>query len=112
MILATRKRASGVAQTLQGLAEAVAASVAAQRQIEADRAKPRETVRLVMVIGLVSIPVMLMSGDYLKPYGTPVGQLLLGVYLVGFGAAIWWMKKLALTPGRSPAFSPGGRCGR
>ncbi len=50
LILGSRRRGAGLASVLDGLAESVAADVAARRQIEADRAKPRGTARLVTLL--------------------------------------------------------------
>ncbi len=52
LILGARRRGTGLASVLQGLAESVADDVAARRQIEADRAKPRATARNVTLITL------------------------------------------------------------
>ena len=77
LILGARRRGAGLASVLEGLAESVAADVRARRQVEADRAKPRATARWVTLISVSVLVVLALSGDYVEPYGTPLGQVLL-----------------------------------
>ena len=95
LMLAARRRSAGVARVLESLAESVAADVRARREIEADRAKPRSTARWV-TIGTVGLLIYLtFSGDFVEPYGTPLGQVLLALYLCVYVAALVWMKRMA-----------------
>jgi uncharacterized membrane protein len=66
---------------LESLAETVAADVRAQRQVEADRDKPRATVRWVTVITVISLVVLGLNTTYVEPYRSPLGQLLLAILL-------------------------------
>ena len=47
LILSSRRRGAGLAAVLTGLAETVAEDVTARRKVESDRAKPRQTARIV-----------------------------------------------------------------
>ena len=77
LILGARRRGAGLASVLDGLAESVAADVRARREIEADRAKPRATARWVTIITVGVLAVLALSGQYVAPYGSPLGQVLL-----------------------------------
>lgn len=103
LILGSHKRGDGLARVLTGLAESVAEEVKARRQIEADRAKPRSTARTIMVISLVALVGLGLSGQFLVPYGTPLGQVLLAVYLAGYAGCAVWIKRLTAEP-PSPRF--------
>src|SRR3954471_21574850 len=81
LILGARRRGAGLASVLESLAESVAADVRARREIEADRAKPCATARWVTIITLSVLGFLALSGDYVAPFGTPLGQLLLTVLL-------------------------------
>lgn len=96
LILGAQRRGAGLASVLEGLAESVAADVRARRQVEADRAKPRATARWVTLISLSVLVVLAISGTYVAPYRTPVGQLILMVLLTAYVATLVWMKRMAI----------------
>ncbi len=95
LILASRTRADGLAAILSGLAESVSAEVASRRQLEADRAKPRQTARLLTLITVGCLTVLAVSGQYLEPYHSPLGQLALAGFLALYVALLIVMKKMA-----------------
>lgn len=103
LILASRKRADGLAQILSGLAESVAAEVAARRRLEADRAKPRQTARIVTLITVVTLAVLVMSGQALEPYRSPLGQLILAGLLGVYVGLLVVMRRMS-TPKPIPRF--------
>ncbi len=96
LILGARRRGAGLSAVLQGLAESVTADVMARRQIEADRAKPRATARNVTLISAAVLIFFALSGQFLAPYGTPLGQALLALLLTLYGAALVWMRRMTL----------------
>jgi Flp pilus assembly protein TadB len=77
LILGARRRGAGLASVLEGLAESVAADVRARRQVEADRAKPRATARWVTLISVGVLVILALSGTYVEPYQSPLGQVVL-----------------------------------
>ncbi|MCL1870586.1 MAG: type II secretion system F family protein [Promicromonosporaceae bacterium] len=95
LILGARRRGAGLASVLQALAESVAADVRARRQIEADRAKPRSTARWVTIISTGVLVVFTLSGRYVAPYATPIGQVILVVLVSAYIATLLWMKRMA-----------------
>lgn len=95
LILAARRRAGGVAVVLDALAESAAADVRARREIESDRAKPRSTARLVTLITVGVLAFMALTGSYIAPYGTAVGQVILVMLLTLYVAVLVWMKHMA-----------------
>ena len=95
LILAARRRGSGLASVLESLAESVAADVRARRAIEADRAKPRATARWVTLITVGVLVVLALTGSYVKPYGTVLGQMILLFLLSLFVATLVWMRQMA-----------------
>jgi tight adherence protein B len=96
LILGARRRGAGVASVLEALAESVAADVRARREIESDRAKPRTTARWVTIITVSVLGVLALSGEYVKPYGSPLGQLLLAALLSLYVATLLWMRRMAI----------------
>ena len=95
LILGARRRGAGLATVLEGLAQSVAAEVRVRREIEADRAKPRATARWITLITLGALAMMMLNGDYIAPYASPVGQLLLGVFLAAYAGALLWLRSVA-----------------
>lgn len=96
LILGARRRGAGLASVLEGLAESVSADVRSRRQVEADRAKPRATARWVTLISASALLVLAVSGDYVTPYGSPIGQVVLVVLLSAYIATLVWMKRMAI----------------
>lgn len=95
LILGARRRGQGLASVLQALAESVAEDVKGRRAIEADRAKPRATARWVTLITVGVLVVLAMTGNYIAPYGTPLGQLILAALLAIYIALLLWMRSMA-----------------
>ncbi|NUS15641.1 MAG: type II secretion system F family protein [Streptomyces sp.] len=95
LILSAADRGPGLAQALEDLAESVHEEVAKRRAIEADRAKPRTTVRWMTIITLGVAALGLLVPGYTHPYGTLLGQLVLTLLTGGFIAVLVWMRQLA-----------------
>lgn len=95
LILGARRRGAGLATVLEGLAQSVAAEVRVRRQIEADRAKPRATARWITIITLTALALLFLNGEYMAPYGSTLGQLMLAVLLAAFVGALLWLRKVA-----------------
>lgn len=95
LILRSADRGPGLAQALNDLADTVRDEVRQRRQIEADRAKPRTTVRWMafMTVGVVAFG--FLDPQYSQPYGTVLGQVVLTVLIGGFAAVLAWMRSLA-----------------
>lgn len=96
LILGARRRGAGLASVLEGLAESVAADVRARRQVEADYAKPRASARWVTLISTSVLVVLAVSGSYVEPYRSPIGQMILVVLLSAYVATLVWMKQMAI----------------
>jgi Flp pilus assembly protein TadB len=96
LILGARRRGAGLASVLEGLAESVAADVRARREVEADRAKPRATARWVTLISVGVLVILAVSGTYVRPYQSPLGQVILVALLAAYVATLVWMKRMAI----------------
>lgn len=96
LMLGARRRGSGLASVLQGVAESTAAEVAMRRAIEADRAKPRATARWVTILATGALAFFAVSGRFLEPYHTPSGQLLLGCLLAVYVFLLVQMRRMSM----------------
>lgn len=110
LILGTRRRGSGLARLLDGTAQTISDDVAARRQIEADRAKPRANARIIAAIAILIIAgQFVLNPAYVEPYKTPLGQVVLVVLVAVFLAGLWWMNLASREPkGRRLLRSTGG----
>ncbi|WP_236700723.1 type II secretion system F family protein [Allosalinactinospora lopnorensis] len=110
--LAATRQGAGVSQSLSQLADLVAEEVAMHRQIEAERARPRLTARLVTIIAVIAAGFLALSGEYMQPYASATGQIALaGIGMVFIAAMIWMRRMTATRPGPrflQPAESSGG----
>ncbi|WUD70297.1 type II secretion system F family protein [Streptomyces sp. NBC_00510] len=95
LILSASDRGPGLAQALEDLADSVHEEVAKRRQIEADRAKPRTTVRWMTFITLGVVGAGMLVPGYTAPYGTVLGQLVLALLAAAFIGVLAWMRQLA-----------------
>ncbi|WP_131103420.1 type II secretion system F family protein [Ornithinimicrobium sufpigmenti] len=95
LALGARRRGGGLATVLGALAQSVGEDVRARREIESDRAKPRANARLITGITLSVLVFLSLSGDYIAPYGTPIGQVLLGTFLAMYVGMLIWLRKMA-----------------
>lgn len=98
LILASDRRGPGLADVLQSLAESVATEVRARRTVEADRAKPRATVRWITLITVVAIGLLALNPAYIAPYRSPLGQAVLALLLGIDVACLVWMRLMTRTP--------------
>lgn len=111
LILAARRRSRSLAGTLQAVAESVTEDVASRRRVEAGRAKPRGSARLVTMFSAGVLVVLAFTGDYVAPYRTPLGQILLVVLLAAYAAGLWWMRKMAEAKPPPRILGPAARAG-
>ena len=102
LLLAVDRRGRGLARLLAALATTVEAEVAMRRSVEADRATPRTTARWVVYITLAVVGgLLIFDRDYLEPFGSPAGQLVLAIIGALFAASFAWMHRLTSgSPGR------------
>lgn len=99
LILRVRRGGRGLRPVLEALAADVADLVRARRAIDADRAKPRSNVRVLIAVTAAVLGVTLaFARDYLTPFGTPAGQLMLAVIVAVFAAAIGLLARITRLP--------------
>jgi Flp pilus assembly protein TadB len=98
LIIATGHRGGGVREVLNALAVMLARDVAARRDIEAERAVHRTTVRWIAIFILSFTAFAVLNRSYSAPYGTFAGELVLalvaGLYALGLG----WLHHLGAMP--------------
>ena len=96
LILNAKLRGPGLVATLTALATAAREEVDMRRRIEEGRKSLRRTA--LIIVGATAIfagGMALFSRDYVAPYSTPLGQLMLGVVLAVFAAGLVWIRSAA-----------------
>ena len=91
IMMASERGGTGATSTRDALAASLQERIRAARGVQAERAKPRVVVRQVsIIIAVVLAGALALGREYLAPYRTGVGQVLLccyaGLYLVGLVA--------------------------
>lgn len=89
LILASRSTGAGLTATLHALADTIQAQLAMLRAVKVERDRPRQTVRIVTILGVLIIGGSITFGDFFDAYASPIGQLILTI-LIGayFGVVL------------------------
>jgi len=100
LILAARQRGPGLVAVLDGLAQTVSEAVRARRLVEIERDKQQNQVRIVTAVAVLTVVVIAVFGrDYLHPYASGVGQLiLLAILGIYFGLLLLMRRMASSTP--------------
>lgn len=98
LVLAATNRGPGLAPALDGIAESVAATVRARRQISADQQKPRTVATVVTAISVAVLAYMFINGAYIEPYTTPLGQVILLMLGSAYVGILLWMRSMSKPP--------------
>lgn len=96
LILNSKLRGPGLVATLTALASAAREEVDMRRRIEEGRKSLRRTA--LIIVGATAIfagSMAVFSRDYVAPYSTPLGQLMLSVVLSVFGGGLMWIRSAA-----------------
>ena len=111
LIIATGHRGGAVRDVLNALAITLARDVAARREIEADRAQHRTTVKWLTFFVLGFTVFAVLNRSYSQPYGTVPGQLVMGLVTALYAGGLLWLHHLGSlpVPGRFLAAAGTGR---
>ena len=102
LIIATGRRGGAVRDVLNALAVMLARDVAARREIEADRAQHRTTVKWLTVFVLGFTVFAVLNRSYSAPYGTVSGQIVMALVIALYAGGLAWLYHLGTVsaPGR------------
>jgi Flp pilus assembly protein TadB len=97
LILNSRLRGPGLREVLTSLAESARAELEMRRRVVAGRASTRRSVQIVVGITvLFVVGLAVFNREYVAPYASPVGQLVLLIVLGFFALGFLWMRRLAV----------------
>jgi Flp pilus assembly protein TadB len=98
LIIATGRRGGSVRDVLNALAQILARDVATRRDIEADRAQHRTTVKWLTFLVLGFTVFAIANRAYSAPYGTLPGQIVMALVVALYGAGLMWLNHLGSVP--------------
>lgn len=96
LILNSRLRGPGLRDVLTSLAESARAELEMRQRVNAGRASTRRSVQIVVgVTILFVVGLAVFNRQYVEPYGTVVGQIVLVFIMLLFAVGIMWLRALA-----------------
>ena len=100
LILNSKLRGPGLVATLSALSTAAREEIDMRRRIEEGRKSLRRTAMIIVsVTGLFAGGLTALSRDYVAPYSTPFGQIMLSVVIAVFAGGLMWIRSAAnITP--------------
>ncbi|MDT9594881.1 type II secretion system protein [Nocardioides zeae] len=95
--LSAQLRAEGLAPALSALAQSTRQELEMRRRIEEGRKKIRRTARHMMVIaGVLAGAMTIGARQYVEPYRSLTGQVVLGVVLCLIAVGLVWLRSAAI----------------
>jgi Flp pilus assembly protein TadB len=98
LIIATGRRGGAVRDVLNALAVMLARDVTARREIEADRAQHRTTVKWLTLFVLGFTAFAVLDKSYSAPYGTVPGQVVMALVAALYAGGLLWLDHLGSIP--------------
>jgi Flp pilus assembly protein TadB len=96
LILNARLRGPGLRQVLGALAKSAREEVDMRQRVMAQRASTRRSVQIVVAVSIAFVlGLSIFNRDFVEPYGTAVGQLVLACVCGLFALGFWWLRKLS-----------------
>lgn len=103
-LIGAATRAGNLAPILDELARTARAEAAMRMRVHTTRARTRTATRVITAATAAMLLVLfVVSGDYLAPYATLTGQVVLACAFALFGFGLWWLHRLA-APQTTPSF--------
>lgn len=97
LILNAKLRGPGLRDVLTSLAGSAREELEMRRRVSAGRSSTRRSVQIVVGITVVFVlGLVIFNRDYVEPYSSPLGQVVLLIVLLFFAAGFMWMRKLSV----------------
>lgn len=97
LMLNARLRGPGLRDVLTSLAHSAREELEMRRRVVSSRASTRRSVQIVVAISVTFVlGLSLFNRDYVEPYSSPLGQVVLLLVLGLFAAGFMWMRQLSV----------------
>lgn len=96
LVLNAKLRGPGLRQVLSSLADSARAELEMRQRVTAARAATRRSSQIVIIFSIFVIAaITFLSPNFVEPYGSPLGQVVLLVVVACFAGGFLWMKRLS-----------------
>jgi hypothetical protein len=96
LILNSKLRGPGLREVLGALAKSAREEVDMRQRVMAQRASTRRSVQIVVGVSVAFVlGLAVFNRDFVQPYGTPLGQVVLACVCGMFACGFWWLRKLS-----------------
>ncbi|MFJ8715084.1 type II secretion system F family protein [Streptomyces violaceus] len=96
LILNARLRGPGLRQVLGALAKSAREEVDMRQRVMAQRASTRRSVQIVVAVSVAFVlGLSIFNREFVEPYGSPLGQVVLAGVCALFALGFWWLRKLS-----------------
>jgi Flp pilus assembly protein TadB len=109
LVINARLRGPGLRDLLSALAMSVREELHMRTKVNAERRATRRSIQIVVAVSVgLALLLAIFNRGYVHPYSSVLGQLILIVVALLYGAAFVWLRKLATfdSPERMLAFAP------
>jgi Flp pilus assembly protein TadB len=103
LVLHLSDRGEHLGEVLASIATAAASEVSTRREVEAKRTQPRFAVKFLTGMTLATLAFALSRPEYMKPYRSPTGQVIMLVLVGLFLLLLLWVRSMSQPP-RVPRF--------
>jgi len=108
LLLAATSRAQRLVEVLSALTDAIRDDVSMHLRVDASRASARSSVRTIVIFSMgFACTLAVIAHSYLSPFGTGVGQLVLGVVGLFYTAGLVLMVRLVRPMSEMPLLESG-----
>jgi Flp pilus assembly protein TadB len=94
LLLHLTDRGDKLGAVLSSIADAAAKEVSNRKEADAERASARFSIRFMTGFSVLAVAVAAFSGDYMAPYATGVGQLVMAVLVSVFIGLLLWVRAM------------------
>jgi Flp pilus assembly protein TadB len=95
LLLHLKDRGDKLGAVLSSIAGAAAKEVSMRKEADAERASARFSIRFMTGFSVVAVAVAGFSGDYMRPYATGAGQVLMAVLVTAFVGLLLWTRAMS-----------------
>jgi Flp pilus assembly protein TadB len=103
LILNSKLRGPGLREVLSALGKSAREEVDMRQRVIAQRSGTRRSVQIIVAVVVIFVLGMaVFNRNFVRPYGSPLGEAVLAGVLALFGLGFWWLRRLAKVeaPGR------------